>query len=252
MYRVANWYASLGWSVVPVAAWSKRPAVPWQPYQLRRPTDTELQEWFLGRGRGIGIVTGKISNLVVLDADPIHGGGASLKSLGIGICTATVETGGGGYHFYYQYPEGVVPSKTGMLPGLDVRAEGGFVVCPPTAHPVTYKSYKWVGGSPQLPLPPIPSSLSPLIQQPERHVCIQGSAERYFYPVWRPPVGEGQRNSEAARLAGRLVYAGLGDDKAIEILRLWNAENRPPLNEDEVLAVYHSIKRTHEQRNRRC
>jgi len=70
-------YLRQGWSVIPVVLRvekggkvSKRPAIKWQLYQQRMPTEEEIRLWF-GEGKyaGIGVVTGKISRVVVVDIE---------------------------------------------------------------------------------------------------------------------------------------------------------------------------------------
>lgn len=95
-------YLQRHWSVIPVRAHDKRPAIRWQQYLGRLATSTELDEWFLKwPNANIGIVTGAISGLVVLDIDPEHGGNESLAQLlrEYGPISHTVEaqTGGGGW-----------------------------------------------------------------------------------------------------------------------------------------------------------
>ena len=60
----------------------KRPLLPWEPFRHRPPLPAELALW---RARwpeaNVGIVTGAVSGLVVLDVDPEKGGEASLAAL---------------------------------------------------------------------------------------------------------------------------------------------------------------------------
>ncbi len=85
---------------------------------------------------------------MVLDVDPRHGGGDSLSVLeGIyGPLPRTIEslTGGGGQHLYFHHPGTVVPCRP-IAPGLDVKGDGGLVVCPPSAH-VSGRAYRWEAG----------------------------------------------------------------------------------------------------------
>ena len=65
-------YVERGWSVIPLRG--KRPAIPsWTEYQTRRPTQDEIRSWFSNSSGStppnIGIVTGSISGLVVVDCD---------------------------------------------------------------------------------------------------------------------------------------------------------------------------------------
>jgi hypothetical protein len=84
----------------------------------------------------IGIATGAVSGLVVLDVDG-EGGEASLAALerehGPLPETPTVLTGKG-RHLYFSHPGVAVPSRVHVAPGLDVRGDGGYVVAPPSSH----------------------------------------------------------------------------------------------------------------------
>jgi hypothetical protein len=102
-----------------------------------------------GRGANIGIATGATAGLIVLDEDPQKGGTESLAALEAkyGPLPSTVEalTGGDGRHLYLRHPgPGMeVPSSVGKLgPGLDIRADGGYVIAPPSTHR-SGRSYEW-------------------------------------------------------------------------------------------------------------
>jgi len=69
--------------------------------------------------------------------------------------TAAVASGGGGWHLYYRHPGGTVPSRP--LPGyigIDIKADGGYVVAPPSIHPSTGRPYRWVRPGPVEEMPP--------------------------------------------------------------------------------------------------
>lgn len=98
----------------------------------------------------IGIACGKLSNLFLLDIDEKHDGLGTLTNLEKehGEFTPSdycgrVITGGGGYHFYYRYPlkKSTVTSHTGILAGIDIRADGTYVIAPPSNH--VMGKYNW-------------------------------------------------------------------------------------------------------------
>ena len=100
----------------------------------------------------LAIRTGAVAGLVVVDIDPGHGGTLDRTLM---TPTATVATGGGGWHLYYRHPGIPVPSRP--LPGhagVDIKADGGYVVAPPSRHPRTGLSYRWIGGHPVNEMPP--------------------------------------------------------------------------------------------------
>src|SRR3990170_8888798 len=134
----------MGYSVIPVNA-DKKPAIPeWKPYQTKRPTEDELQEWFNNRSKNnIAIVTGTISGIVIVDFDTPEAVKLA-KEKGFPL-TPLVKTGKGD-HAYCKYQEGIRNfQKRDDLPGIDLRGEGGYVVAPPSIHK-SGKVYEWVKG----------------------------------------------------------------------------------------------------------
>lgn len=79
----------------------------------------------------VGILTGAPSGIVVLDVDPRNGGFESLAKLLPLPETPTVVTGGGGRHYYFAHPGGVVKGCE-LADGVELKADGQFVVAPPS------------------------------------------------------------------------------------------------------------------------
>jgi hypothetical protein len=243
-------YLALGWSVLPFRARSKRPAVAWTDYQHRRSTGVEIRRWFAQiPDANVGIVTGMISGLVVLDIDPNKGGDTSLAQLerAHGPLPHTVEaiTGGGGRHVYFAHPGGLVRNKVGLLPGIDLRGDGGCVVAPPSLHQ-SGQHYLWLRGHEpgQCNLAPLPLwLLQELGHSPER----MGHSLAYWRKLVVEGVAEGERNSTIASFAGHLLWHGVDPDVALELLWCWNRLRcRPPLSNEEVIRTLHSITRLHQ------
>ena len=108
----------------------------------------------------IGIATGP-SKLVVLDADG-QAGNVWLAKAGEnhGLPrTFSVLTRSGGFHIYFQSPEGIeIKCSAGRIaPGIDIRANGGYVVGPTSWVDADHKGpagwYKVIDNSPVAPLP---------------------------------------------------------------------------------------------------
>lgn len=116
--------------------------------------DVVARWWRRWPGANVGLRTG--DGLVVLDVDPAHGGTESLAVLktdhGPLPATATVRTGSGGLHLYFRH-DGALRNSAGALgPGLDVRADGGYVIAPPSWH-MAGAPYRWTSTVPPAPLP---------------------------------------------------------------------------------------------------
>jgi hypothetical protein len=93
----------------------------------------------------LAIRTGQVSGLCVVDIDPRNGG---IIDRALMTATATVSTGGGGWHLYYRHPGTPIGAKLPDRSGVDIKADGGYVVAPPSIHPRTGRPYRWVGGRP--------------------------------------------------------------------------------------------------------
>jgi len=247
--RAALQYLRRGWSVLPIRPRDKRPLLPWQPLQRTPPTEAQIQGWFRRWPQAnIGIVTGAISGLVVIDIDPQHDGDESLTRLERehGPLPHTVEaiTGGGGRHLYFAHPGGQARNKAGLAAGIDLRGDGGYVVAPPSIHP-SGRAYIW-----EVSHHPDETTLAPLPYWLLQRV-IDGSP-RLGHPLahWRElahhGAAEGARNSTIASFAGHLLWHGVDPEVALELLACWNATRcRPPLPEDELVRVVESIARLH-------
>jgi len=246
--EAARRYLARGWSVLPLRERDKRPLVSWEHLQSEPPTEHELAEWFRRwPDANVGIVTGEISNLVVLDIDPKHGGDTTLERLERRFrpLSATVEavTGGGGRHLYFAHPGGLTRNRAGLAQGIDLRGDGGYAVAPPSIHP-SGRPYEWVlgHGPDDITLAPLPRWLLVPIRGPRI-----GRSLADWRRLVREGVPEGQRNSTIASLTGHLLWHGVDPDVALELLLAWNRMRcRPPLDDAEVAQVVASITRLHE------
>ena len=84
----------------------------------------------------IGIATGAVSGIVVIDIDGANGL-ATLQALvaqhGALPQTPIVKTARG-WHLYFAMPATCAPIPCSTGKGLDVRGDGGYVVAPPSRH----------------------------------------------------------------------------------------------------------------------
>ena len=193
----------------------------------------------------VGLLTGSRSGVLVLDEDPRHGGDEALKDLerqhGALPDTVVTLTGGGGHHFWFQYPAHQhVRSRSafGGHLGLDVRGEGGLIVVPPSIH-ASGRRYEWeVSGHPDdLPLAAVPEWL---IRRVADDYPTQNTSQRR---TWARGVAEGSRNTALASIAGQLLARGVDPHLALQLCYAWNQTNRPPLSDDEVWRTVNSIAR---------
>jgi Bifunctional DNA primase/polymerase, N-terminal len=150
----AEVYASLNYSVIPLLGDAapdrpKTPALPWSAYQVRRAGMSDFKRWFLQDGyQALGIVTGRISSLVVLDFDTpdlFHAFSAQCPDL---VHNQVVQTRRG-YHIYYHLlPQLYLRTRKGQ--GVDLLSEGCYAVARPTV--IASHEYKLIRGGMPIPL----------------------------------------------------------------------------------------------------
>ncbi|MGO9666407.1 MAG: bifunctional DNA primase/polymerase [Polyangia bacterium] len=204
--------------------------------------EATIRRWFAQYpDSNIGIATGAVNGLVILDIDPRHGGDESLRRLcaeyGLTLDTPAVRTGGDGAHYYFKHPGGSITSRVGLYLGVDIRADGGYVVAPPSLHK-SGKRYEWEPGSGLDDVPPalVPGWLLEKLAEPpwsRRQTADTGG-----------PIHAGQRNSTLISLAGSMRKRGMSAEEMLPSLLAVSAGRcTPPLDEDEVQKIAQSAAR---------
>ena len=228
--RAADDYRQRGWAPIPIKRGTKQTAlVRLAPYLERPATVEELSAWSWS---GVGIVTGRLSGVLVLDVDGPEGE-AELRRHGH-PATPMVRTPSGGLHLYFRHPEQHVRTGIRVAPGLDVKAAGGYVVAPPSVG-ANGEPYEWVVSPQDADLADPPAWLMALLEQ-----------ERSKGPAG--PVGEripkGARNKDLASLAGTMRRRGMGEAEIFAALDVTNRERcKPPLPVEEVRRISGSVAR---------
>jgi hypothetical protein len=187
--------------------------------------------WKMSPDANIGIRTGAVSNLVVLDEDSYKGGDASREDLerSYNPLPETVQqlTGGGGVQYFFAHPGTHVKNGVETLgPGLDIRGDGGYVVAPPSLH-VSGRRYTWeLSHLPdETPLAPMPDWLLALCRDTPRREAGGAGA----------PIPEGQRNDELFKLGCAMRTRGFTQAAILGALREINTTQcQPPLEASEV------------------
>jgi hypothetical protein len=111
-------------------------------------SEREVAEWWRRwPNANVGVVTGHVSGVVVLDVDPRSGGDPALGVLeqrwGPLPATLEVRTGGGGRHLWFS-AQGRVDSAI-LAAGVELKAERSVITAPPSVH-ATSRPYVWSPG----------------------------------------------------------------------------------------------------------
>jgi hypothetical protein len=180
MLQSALEYLNLGYPVFPVCSPTmgqhshrnqpcknpgKRPLIAWEPFQTRRPTINEVREWWARWPlANIGMPTGRLSGIVVLDADSGDAKKLAMDQGGVDRTPAVFTGKPGGIHFWLAHPGEEVSNFAAKRPGLDFRGDGGYVLVPPSRH-VSGASYRWVDGTASLTPAPVPPWLMTMLRR---------------------------------------------------------------------------------------
>jgi len=121
--KAALYYQKMGLSVIPVSR-DKRPKIKWEPFQKVKADETMIRAWFKRwPNANIGIVTGNISGVTVLDADSDDAFALLNEYLPESFSTPTVKTPKG-KHLYFQFTS-EFSNAVKLLSDIDIRNSGG-------------------------------------------------------------------------------------------------------------------------------
>ncbi len=264
-----------GRSIMPVRR-NKRPYLAsWKALQERRATEDEIRAWWkMWPDAGVAVITGQISGIVVVDVDPRHGGDFSIVTAAAYTDRVAV-TAHDGRHFWYLYPTDCdrVPGRVNVLPGIDIRGDGNYVVCPPSEIDPSgvddcVVPYSWQScGEPgeltdelrRIIFPgrngddhlvgnhpgngkvekTTPERLPERSPESPKGAVAAVSEDRLISEILRGSK-EGSRNVELTRLAGYLAGKGVPKDITEELAILWNTRNEPRMAGDELFRTVSS------------
>ena len=269
----AGVYGRMGWAVVPlhsarggVCSCAKGSACPsagkhprFREWQNEASSDPEVIAGWKERfpEANIGIATGRVSGLFVLDVDPKNGGRESLAKLieehAEFPVTPQQLTGSDGDHYFFAAPEDfdVLNSASKLGAGIDVRGGGGQVVVAPSVS--AKGAYRWIVEPWNTPLAPAPEWLLELLRRkPER------AAEPREVPPATPedladaaralsrlgPAIEGQ-GGDTKTLGACLLLLNdfaLSDDDAWSLLQPWNKKCVPPWDDEELSIKFNNAR----------
>lgn len=256
----------LGFSLVPVPlprqgvtsgqpGDGKVPSLPWKPYQATRASLGQIRDWFR-TPHNVAIVTGAVSNLVVVDADSDEALAWATKRL---PWTPRQVKTPRGWHLYYRHPAAPIRNRARMQSGdgtiaLDVRGDGGYVIGPWSLH-ASGQAYHCVGDwdAPAESVPvfdpawlteprPAPQKATGTARTFTSSAPVLDRARKYLASIPKPEIGMG---SDAASLyaACRLTRGfALSEGDAIALLEDW-AGGRPGWSRDWLATkVQHALR----------
>lgn len=143
-------YAEKGLTVLPLSAGDNRPLVNLGDINNQSQDDVEVL-WERFPEAGVGIVTGGLAGIVVVELENKNGinGAESLKKLATQYGassnkTLRTKTSYGGHLLYFRHPIGhqINNSVEKLGPGINIHSNGSFVIAPPTKSGGI--NYRWI------------------------------------------------------------------------------------------------------------
>lgn len=222
----------------PPDKWGKTPMTPWKDYQDELPSPDEVRSWWRRWPvANIGMATGRLSGVIVLDCDSAEARQLALERGGLEDAPAVWTGAPGGIHFWIAHPGYEVRNFVKDIPGTDFRGDGGYVLLPPSVHRNHGARYRWheltLGKQPV----PVPDWLEATFRAKASPSASDG-------PVGDPldveemlrGFDQGNRDNGLFKLACRFRHDDHPLGVAEALIRTAARNCRPPFDEDEAAA----------------
>lgn len=236
------------WSVIPLSPGSKIPPKGFDVIKYRNilASEDEIKAWWAENPQyNVGIITGRLSNLFVVDLDkykPEYKADTVLQYIPELIETPIDKSPRGGEHLYFQYPTETEPSiHADVLPGVDCRGEGGYILAPPSVF--EKKASSWIIPPNGKPLAPVPQSFINLLKALYNNIYTNNiytenatnqknglQTSTLSTNVFR----SGRRDQDLFHLANLLVKGGCEPDFLSEVMNIAAKSCNPPFPENEL------------------
>ena len=240
MYDAAIEYAKKGFAVFPL---KYRDKVPLTRNGCKDATTDAAQIkawWQKYPNANIGLATGSVSqNVFVIDLDIDEDRGIDgyhsledwQREHGDFPETWTAITGRGGYHLYYR-GNGRVKNRAGIIDGVDIRGNGGYVVAPPSIHK-NGNRYEWEYSPDEFEIAKADNNVEYFLNHDD-----QKQSAAFTMPNI---VAAGQRNQMLFRFACMMQAKGASDQSVFAATMAENESScSPPLTEQEVRIIVSS------------
>lgn len=241
-YTVPNGERS-PWAIFPLTPGAKIPLPGGHGCTDATADAAKVAEWWKKNpAANIGIACGEVNGFIVVDVDRGHDdsidGTDTLRELEqeMGALPDTVEalTPNGGRHLFFKYPDGQnIRNKTGIAPGIDIRANGGYVVGAPSTL-ANGRSYEWEASS-------YPNEHEIAALPDAWRKWLIDACGRFSLPQ---ETRQGGRNDTLHRYGASLRAQNYPPEKIRDLLTKYNREScHPPVDDRELGTIISSVLR---------
>jgi len=268
LLKSALWYQKQGYSVIPVKR-DKKPYIKWEKYQSERANQDQIRTWWeKWPGANIGLVTGKVSGIDVVDCDSEKGRDALNEFLSDSIVLPISKTPKG-WHYFFSHKEGL-SNGVRVITDCDLRTEGGYIIVPPSKNGAG-KSYAWMQGLSIADIKPaaMPEMLFDILQSGGAGLADSSPQYKNGINPYKENVvtrgvnivdksttvnigqqsqhlfSEGSRDESLFHLANCLVRGGMNEDNLFKYLSFFASHCDPPFPKKEIpIKIQSALKRS--------
>jgi hypothetical protein len=172
------------------------------------------------------------AGFVAVDVDGDEGDKA-LQDAGHELPRTVTSRTGRGRHLLFRTGEPVAP-KVGVLPHVDLRGPGSYIVAPPSRH-ASGKTYEWILSPEKVEIAPAPAWIHALSK-------TNGNGNGTAVPIGEV-IPQGQRNRTLASLGGTMRRRGMSPEAIEAALLSENRRCNPPLPDGDVRRIAKSVSR---------
>jgi hypothetical protein len=253
-------YRDMGFSVIPVMPGEKKPLIKWESFQKTKADVKMITSWWSRTpNANVGIVTGKISNLFVVDLDKYkdqYDDELSMQFFPDSLITPSASTPQEGEHLYFSYPDNFeISGRADEEIAIDFRAEGNFIVAPPSMNG-NGRLYQWRNSIFDTALSFVPN---PYLEYIKEYISTyKGGVDTSFsgslqgqhlstndYKMFR----EGRRDQDLFHIANQLVLSKTPIEEISQVIRILAKNCNPPFPDGEIDAKIISALRRGEKRD---
>jgi hypothetical protein len=241
IHGIINNYLENGYSLIPVDK-EKRPCIYWKKYQYRKATIKDILNWHIQFDTlNVGIVTGRISRLAVIDVDDL----SLLPELEERIPeineTTRVKTNRG-YHYYFSLNGENIRSTSRLFgKNLELKSNGNYIIAPPSV----IKNHRYSYEVPLSKILPIPEKLVKKSDDKITNKYIIFKIPKYhghkmdcIRQILKKDLKEGERNNGLFILYNLLVQNKNSKEYARKIVEKKNRNLANPLTDLELKKIY--------------
>lgn len=231
----AKEYVFLGYNIFPCKENGKQPLT-MNGYKDASSNIDDIEAWWEAYpNANIGLPTGRENELIVLDVDVKNDadGIQSLNDLMVetGLFNSkAASTPSGGWHYYFNYPKGfdAIKNRVNMRPGIDIRADGGYVIAPGSV--IDEDEYKFADND------------NKIVDMSEKLLEVITGESKVKIPEKNldSSIKEGERNDQIFKLASRLRGEDVAFNIAEKEIIATASACTPPLPETEAIRTLQS------------